>query len=98
MKQVNDLHIVSYDVLFAKGDRVCIRYTAESHYKGEAHGSIPPNGRKAQWTASALFRAKDGKLSGFIKDWNRLSIWEQFGWPTEECLTGAAQQAATQSC
>lgn len=94
MKQVNDLHIVSYDVLFAKGDRVCLRYTAEGHHKGEPHGDMAPTGRKAQWTASALFRVKDGKLSEFIKDWNKLSMWEQFGWPIEECLTGDAQQKA----
>ena len=32
MKQVNDLHFVSFDVLFAKGDRVCLRYTARKGY------------------------------------------------------------------
>jgi predicted ester cyclase len=87
MRQVNDLHIVNFDVLFAKGDRVCLRYTAEGHHKGEPHGSVAPTGRKAQWTASALFRAEGGKLTEFIKDWNKLSMWEQFGWPIEECLT-----------
>jgi predicted ester cyclase len=87
MKQVNDLHIVSFDVLFAKGDRVCLRYSAEGHHKGEPHGNLPPSGKKAQWTASALFRVKDGKLVEFIKDWNKLSMWEQFGWPLQECLT-----------
>ncbi len=57
MKQVNDLHIVSFDVLFAKSDRLALRYTAEGHHRGEPHGNIAPTGRKAQWTASALFRA-----------------------------------------
>ncbi len=28
MEQVNDLHPVSFDAQFAKGDRVCLRYTA----------------------------------------------------------------------
>jgi hypothetical protein len=23
----------------------------------------------------------------FIKDWNKLSMWDRFGWPLEECLT-----------
>ncbi|MBV9038061.1 MAG: ester cyclase [Acidobacteriaceae bacterium] len=87
MKQVNDLHIVNFDVLFAKDDRVCLHYTAEGHHKGEPHGDIPPNGKKAQWTASALFRVENGKLAEFIKDWNKLSMWEQFGWPLEECRT-----------
>jgi predicted ester cyclase len=84
---VNDLHIISFDVLFAKDDQVALRYTAEGHHRGEPHGSIAPTGRKAQWNASALFECADGKLTQFIKDWNKLSMWEQLGWPPEECLT-----------
>jgi predicted ester cyclase len=87
MKQVNDLHIISFDVLFAKGDSVALRYTAERHHAGEPHGALAPTGRKAQWTASALFKAADGKLTEFIKHWNKLSMWEHLGWPLEECLT-----------
>ena len=83
MRQVNDLRITSFDVLFAKGDRVCLRYSAEGHHAGEPHGGLAPSGRKAQWTASALFQVTDGKLSEFIKDCNKLSMWEQFGWPLE---------------
>lgn len=89
MRQVADLHLVSLDVFFALGDRVCLRYTAEGSHCGEPHGSIPPTGRTARWTAAALFRADGGKLAEFIKDWNKLSMWEQLGWPLEECLTGA---------
>lgn len=84
---VNDLHIVDFDVLFAKEDRVCIRYTAEGSHSGEPHKEIQPTGLRAKWTASALFRVENGKLSEFIKDWNKLSMWEQLGWPVEECLT-----------
>ncbi len=91
MKQVNDLHITNFDVLFAKGDRVCLRYSAEGHHAGEPHGKLPPTGREAQWTASALFQVKEGKLMEFIKDWNKLSMWEQFGWPLEECLTAQSK-------
>ena len=90
MKQVADLHLVSFDVFFAAGDQVCLRYTAEGSHCGEPHGAIAPSGRKARWTAAALFRVEGGKLAGFIKDWNKLSMWEQLGWPIEECLTGAA--------
>jgi hypothetical protein len=90
MRQVADLHLVSLDVFFAQGDRVCLRYSAEGSHCGEPHGSIPPTRRKAQWTAAALFRVEGGKLAEFIKDWNKLSMWEQLGWPLEECLTGEA--------
>jgi hypothetical protein len=40
-----------------------------------------------QCIAAALFRVHEGKLVEFLKEWNKLSMWEQFGWPTEECLT-----------
>lgn len=87
MEQVNDLHLVNFDVLFAKGDRVCLRYTAEGGHHGKPHKGIAPTGRSARWTAAAIFEVQDGKLSEFIKDWNKLEMWEQLGWPMEECLT-----------
>jgi predicted ester cyclase len=87
MKQVDDLHIAAFDVLFAKGDQVCLRYTAEGSHRGEPHGDIPATGRSARWSAAAIFMVWDGKLVEFIKDWNKLSMWEQLGWPVSECLT-----------
>jgi predicted ester cyclase len=91
MKQVTDLSFARFDVLFAKGDRVCLRYTAQGTHDGEPHGDIPATGRRACWTAGAIFRAENGKLKEFIKDWNKLSMWEQLGWPPEECLTQKKQ-------
>src|SRR5262249_28054485 len=87
MKSVNDLRMVSFDVLFAHGDRVCLRYTAEGSHNGQPHGDVQPTGRRARWTAAARFRIENGKLIEFFKDWNKLDMWEQLGWPLEECLT-----------
>ncbi|OBJ54810.1 ester cyclase [Mycobacterium sp. 1423905.2] len=87
MEQVDDLHIVSFDVLFAKDDRVCVRYSAEGTHGGKPHGDTQPTGRTARWSAAALFVVQDGKLAEFIKEWNKLSMWEQLGWPTRECLS-----------
>ena len=87
MAQVNDLHIVDFDVIFGCGDQVCLRYTAEGAHLGEPHGDTAPTGRTARWSAAAIFRIADGKLVEFIKEWNKLSMWEQLGWPTDECLT-----------
>lgn len=87
MRQVNDLHFVAFDVIFAKEGRVCLRYTAEGTHRGEPHGDIPPTGKAARWTACAVFRVEGGKLVEFIKEWDKLSMWEQLGWPVEECLS-----------
>lgn len=86
MKQVNDLHLISFDILFAHGPWVCLRYTAEGSHSGEPHGSIAATGRRARWTAAAMFRVEDGKLAEFIKEWDKLAMWSQLGWPLEECL------------
>lgn len=91
MQQVNDLHIVSFDVLFADADRVCLRYTAEGAHRGQPHGDIEPTGRTARWSAAALFQVADGQLVEFIKEWNKLSMWEQLGWPASECLTASQE-------
>lgn len=93
IKQVNDLHLVSFDVLFAGDDRVCLRYTIEGTHSGEPHGDIQPTGKRARWSAAALFRAENGKLTEFIKEWNKLALWEQLGWPVEECLSQRQRRA-----
>lgn len=86
MKQIDDLHLISFDILFASGPWVGLRYTAEGSHSGAPHGAIPPTGRKARWTAAAIFRAEEGRLVEFIKEWDKLAMWSQFGWPLEECL------------
>lgn len=87
MTQLDDLHFVSFDIEVVKEDQVVFRYTAEGTHAGAPHGSLAPTGRKARWTAAALFRIEDGKLVEFVKEWNKLPMWEQLGWPVEECLT-----------
>jgi predicted ester cyclase len=86
MKQIADLRIANFDVFFAKESRVCLRYSAEGSHNGLPHGDIPPTGRRAYWSAAAIFRLEDGKIAQFILNWNKLSMWEQLGWPAEECL------------
>lgn len=95
MKQINDLRITNFDVFFAKDNRVCLRYSAEGSHMGEPHGSIQPTGRVARWNAAAIFRLENGKIVEFIKDWNKLSMWEQLGWPLEECLVFTKPQESS---
>ncbi|KAJ3038481.1 hypothetical protein HDV00_000578 [Rhizophlyctis rosea] len=88
MKSIADLHIVSFDVCFAHSSQVCLRYTAEGTHCGEPHNGIQASGKKAQWTAAAIFEVDEGsgKLIKFIKDWDKLSMWKQLGWNKgDEC-------------
>ena len=80
MAALADLHIVSYDVVFAKDGHVLLRYTATGSHCGEAHGGIEPSGRRARWTAGAIFEVRDGKVYSFTKEWDKLNMWKQLGW------------------
>ena len=37
-------------------------------------------------TATGLFRVESDRPGDFIKEWNKLEMWEQLGCPAEECL------------
>ena len=79
MAAIADLHIVSYDMVFAKDGHVLLRYTAEGSHCGEAHNGIEPSGKKARWTAAAIFEVKEGKIYSFTKEWDKLNMWKQLG-------------------
>ncbi len=80
MACIADLHITSYDVVFAKDGHVLLRYSAEGRHCGQPHNGIEPSGRKAKWTAAAIFEVKGGKVHSFTKEWDKLNMWKQLGW------------------
>ncbi|CAF9930322.1 MAG: hypothetical protein HETSPECPRED_007601 [Heterodermia speciosa] len=80
MSSIADLHITSYDYVFAKNNMVLLRYSAEGSHCGEPHNGVQASGRKANWTAAAIFELKDGKIKGFTKEWDKLNMWKQLGW------------------
>lgn len=80
MSAIADLHIVSYDVVFAKDEHVLLRYSAEGSHCGQPHNGIEPSGKKAKWTAAAIFEVTDGKVHSFTKEWDKLNMWKQLGW------------------
>jgi len=80
MSAIADLHIVSYDIIFAKEGHVLLRYSAEGSHCGKPHNGIEPTGQKAKWTASAIFEVKNGKVHSFTKEWDKLNMWKQLGW------------------
>ncbi|KAL8968306.1 MAG: hypothetical protein Q9183_002526 [Haloplaca sp. 2 TL-2023] len=80
MSAIADLHIVSFDIVFAKDGHVLLRYSAEGSHCGEPHNGIEPTGRKAQWHAAAIFEVRDGKVHSFTKEWDKLHMWKQLGW------------------
>jgi predicted ester cyclase len=64
MKSINDLKIIDFDYLIAKDDQVALRYSAEGSHSGEPYKGIQPTGRKAKWTAAALFKLNnEGKIT-----------------------------------
>jgi predicted ester cyclase len=64
MKSINDLRIIDFDYLIAKDDQVALRYSAEGSHSGEPYKGIQATGRKAKWTAAALFKLnQEGKIT-----------------------------------
>jgi len=80
MESVNDLHITSYDVIFAKDSMVALRYSAEGSHGGKEHNGIEPTGNKASWAAAGIFEVENGKVKKFTKEWDKLNMWKQLGW------------------
>ena len=80
MSAIADLHIVSYDIVFAKAGHVLLRYSAQGSHCGEPHNGIEPSGRKAKWSAAAIFEVRNGKVHSFTKEWDKLNMWKQLGW------------------
>ncbi|KAF1946722.1 NTF2-like protein [Clathrospora elynae] len=80
MAAVSDLKMDSYDVIFAKGGHVCLRYTASGSHCGEPHNGIKATGNNAAWHAGAIFEVEGGKIKGWIKEWDKLHMWTQLGW------------------
>lgn len=80
MSAIADLQIISYDIVFAKDEHVLLRYSAEGSHCGQSHNGIEPSGRKAKWTAAAIFEVQDEKVHSFTKEWDKLNMWKQLGW------------------
>ncbi len=80
MSAIADLHIVSYDIAFAKDGHVLLRYSAEGSHCGKAHNGIEASGKKAKWSAAAIFEVRNGKVYSFTKEWDKLNMWKQLGW------------------
>lgn len=80
MSCIADLHITSYDYVFAKNNMVLLRYSAEGSHCAAPHNGLQASGRKANWTAAAIFELEDGKIKGFTKEWDKLNMWKQLGW------------------
>lgn len=80
MSAIADLKLTSYDVVFAKDEHVLLRYSAEGSHCGQPHNGMEPSGKKAKWTAAAIFEVKNGKVHSFTKEWDKLNMWKQLGW------------------
>lgn len=76
MSAVADLRITSYDYVFAKNEMVLLRYSTEGSHCGKAHNGIEASGRKARWSAAAIFEVRDGKVHRFVKEWDKLNMFK----------------------
>jgi len=69
---------VRTDDLFAEGDRVAVRWTAEGTHQGELMG-VPPTGKQFQFTGLSIFRIDEGKIAEQWEGWDKLDLMRQLG-------------------
>lgn len=56
--------------------RIMLHYLCDTK---QTEKKIPPTHKKATWTAAGLFELEDGKIKSFVKEWNKLPMWQQLG-------------------
>jgi predicted ester cyclase len=67
--------------LFAKENRVAVRYTAAGTHSGAARRGVEPSGKHARWSACCVFHLNEShKITHIRKDWDKLAMWHQLGW------------------
>ena len=66
------------DDLFAEGDRVVVRLTAEATQMGELMG-MPPSGKRYSIGEIHIFRIRDGKVSEHWHQFDQMGMMRQLG-------------------
>ncbi len=74
---VPDLRVRTED-MFADGDRVAVRWTAEGTQSGSLLG-IPASGRSFRFTGMSIFRVAAGKIAEQWEEWDKLDLMQQLG-------------------
>ena len=69
---------VHTDDIFAEGDRVAVRWTAEGTHDGELMG-VPPTGKWFQFTGLSIFSVTEGKIAEQWEGWDKLDLMGQLG-------------------
>jgi steroid delta-isomerase-like uncharacterized protein len=68
----------SIEDVIADGDKVVTRVTVRGTHSGELMG-IPPTGKRASWTAIAIFRVAGGLLAEEWVEQDTMGMLEQLG-------------------
>jgi steroid delta-isomerase-like uncharacterized protein len=74
---VPDLRVRTED-MFAEGDRVAVRWTAEGTHEGTLLG-LPPSGRRFRFGGLSIFRVAEGKVAEQWEAWDTRDLLQQLG-------------------
>ncbi|MCB0062686.1 MAG: ester cyclase [Caldilineaceae bacterium] len=65
--------------LFAAGDRVTVRWSAQATHQGTLWGFIPPTGKQVEWSGIHIVRVEDDKITEIWAVANQATILQQLG-------------------
>lgn len=72
-----DLRVRTRD-MFAEGERVAVRWTADGTHQGTLMG-IPASGKHFEFDGISIFRVTDGKVAEQWEAWDRHDLLQQLG-------------------
>jgi steroid delta-isomerase-like uncharacterized protein len=64
--------------MFAEGDRVAVRWSAEGTQSGNLMG-IPASGKHFRFNGMSIFRIAAGKVAEQWEEWDKLDLMQQLG-------------------
>ena len=70
--------LITIDDIFAKGDKVAARWTAQGTHKGPLRG-IAPTGKVVRWLGMAFYYLSDGKIKEVWGLNDALGMMQQIG-------------------
>jgi predicted ester cyclase len=72
-----DIQVTAEDV-FAEGEKVALRWSAQGTHRGEMMG-IAPTGKQVTMTGQAIYRITGGKIEEAWSHGDALGMLQQFG-------------------
>ena len=83
IKCIPNLHVVEYEILFAKENWVCARIIVEGNHTGLPYMDIKPSGKLVRRPINDIYEIdpNSGKIKSVLREMDKQYAFKQLGWP-----------------